>query len=176
MRLCWHTEGGKKNIVFAFPPNRLGMHTFSARSEKRAPPCSKRRCRKRSKTKSCYTRGQRKVDRQKEVAPERECRWPERGQEGGPQARRVKRDASPAAQAQARHASSHDASVQPTASKPKQARPLILTSSNATQGDPRRPYVKRHHQTKGRKAEFSREYNLPPKSHTTRLTISRDLL
>lgn len=93
MRLCWHTESGK-NIVFAFPPNRLGMHTFSARSEKRAPPCSKRRCRKRSKTRSCYTRGRMKVDRQ-EVAPERECRRPERGQEGGPRARRVKRDGRP---------------------------------------------------------------------------------
>lgn len=128
MRLCWHTEGGK-HIVFAFPPNRLGMHTFSGRSEKQSPPCSKRRCWKQSETTSCYTRGQRKVDRQKEVAPEREGRWPERGQEDGPRARRVKRDAGPAAQAQARQASSYDASVKPAAWKPKEVHPRILTSS-----------------------------------------------
>lgn len=52
----------------------------------------------------------------------------------------------------------------------------FLPAPNATPGDQRRPYVKRHHQIKGRKAELSREHNLPPTSHTTRLTISRDLL
>lgn len=98
MRLCWHTEGGK-HIVFAFPPNRLGMHTFSGRSEKQSPPCSKRRCWKQSETTSCYTRGQRKVDRQKEVAPEREGRWPERARRWAPgqagQERRRPRSAGP---------------------------------------------------------------------------------
>lgn len=147
------------------------MHIFWARSRKRAPPHSRD-----SVTWSCHTRGRREGGRQEEVAPGRACGWPGRGQaEGGPRAGRVEGETSPTKQAQARKASSHGPQTSPRLRR-GHASPF-LPAPSATPGNPRGPSSERHNltQTKGPMAEFSRERNLPPTPHATRLIISRDL-